>query len=112
MRHYIQFLALLNSEVVPKMPFVYELIRVIKKNLHQLCDALNSAHDVKRGCHFFPIYYKLINFKLVHSYNVKHLTCNIFYSSGLQNIYKFHIWKCSTFIIFTLFTKETKIHIH
>ena len=60
---------------------------------------------------FFPVYYKLINFKLVHSYNVKHLTCNIFYSSGLQNIYKLHIWKCSTFTIFTLLTKETKIHI-
>ena len=40
---------------------------------------------------FFHIYYKLINFKLVHSYNVKHLTFTIFYSSGLQNIYKLHI---------------------
>ena len=39
----------------------------------------------------FSVYYKLINFKLVHSYNVKHLTCNIFCSSGLQNIYKLHI---------------------
>ena len=28
-----------------------------------------------------------INFKLVHSNNVKQLTCIIFYSSGLQNIY-------------------------
>ena len=28
-----------------------------------------------------------MNFKLVHSYNVKHLTCIIFCSSGLQNIY-------------------------
>ena len=64
------------------------------------------------GVIFFPVYYKLINFKLVHSYNVKHLTCTIFYSSGLQNIYKLHIWKCSTFTIFTLLTKETKIHIH
>ena len=60
---------------------------------------------------FFFFYYKLINFKLVHSYNVKHLTCTIFRSSGLQNIYKLHIWKCSTFTIFTLLTKETKIHI-
>ena len=48
-----------------------------------LCDAPNSVHGVKRGCHFFPIYYKLINFKFVHSYNVKHLTCNIFCSSRL-----------------------------
>ena len=39
------------------------------------------------------------------TYNVKHLTCIIFYSSGLQNIYKLHIWKCSTFTIFTLVTK-------
>ena len=41
--------------------------------------------------YFFPVYYKLINFKPVHSYNVKHLTCIIFYSSGLLNIYKLHI---------------------
>ena len=60
----------------------------------------------------FPIYYKLIIFKLVYLYNVKHLTCIIFCSSGLQNIYKLHICKCSTFIISTLLTKETKIHIH
>ena len=33
---------------------------------------------------FFPVYYKLINFKLVHSYNVKHLTCTIFSSRGLH----------------------------
>ena len=36
------------------------------------------------GSFFFP---SRINFKLVHSYNVKHLTCIIFCSSGLQNIY-------------------------
>ena len=66
----------------------------------------NSAHYVKRGCHFF---FKLITFKLVHSYNVKHLTCTIFCSSGLQNIYKLHIWKCLTFTIFTLFTKTKHI---
>ena len=54
---------------------------------------------------FFPVYYKLINFKLVHSYNVKHLTCTLLCSSGLHNIYKLHIWKCSTFTIFKLFTK-------
>ena len=56
----------------------------------------------------FPVYYKLINFKLVHSYNVKHLTCTIFCSNGLQNIYKLHTWKCSTFTIFTLLTKKQK----
>ena len=76
------------------------------------CDAPNLAPVVKRGCHLFIIYffififyYKLINFKLVHSYNVKRLTCNIFCSSGLQNIYKLHTWKCSTSTIFTLLTK-------
>ena len=56
-------------------------------------------------------FFKLITFKLVHSYNVKHLTCTIFCSSGLQNIYKLHIWKCSTFTIFTLlhlFTNNKK----
>ena len=57
-------------------------------------------------------FFFFINVKLVHSYNVKHLTCTIFCSSGLQNIYKLHKWKYSTFTIFTLFTKETKIHIH
>ena len=78
------------------------------------CDAPNSAHGVKRGSHLFifPVYYKLINFKLVHSYNVKHLTCTIFCNSRLQYIYKLHIWKCSTFTIFTLLTEDTKIHIH
>ena len=76
---------------------------------HRMCDVPNSAPGVKRGCRFFfPIYYKLINFKLVHSYNVKHLTCTIFCSNGLQNIYMLHIWKCSTFTIFTLLTKKTK----
>ena len=76
------------------------------------CDAPNSAPGVKQGCHFFPVYYKLIIFKFVHSYNVNHLTYTIFCSRGLQNIYKLHIWKYSTFTIFTLFTKETKTHIH
>ena len=72
-----------------------------------------TQHTVlSEGVIFFPVYYKLINFKLVHSYNVKHLTCSIFCSSGLKNIYKLHIWKCSTFTIFTLLTKETKMHIH
>ena len=48
--------------------------------------APNPAPGVKRGCHLFfsPVYYKLINFKLVHSYNVKHLTCTIFCSSGIS----------------------------
>ena len=53
------------------------------------------------GVIFLFFFYKLINFKLVHLYNVKHLTCIIFCSSGLQNIYKLYIWKCSTFTIFT-----------
>ena len=73
-----------------------------------------TRHPVSREgvIFFFSVYYKLINFKFVHSYNVKHLTCIIFCSNGLQNIYKLHIWKCSIFTIFTLLTKETKIHIH
>ena len=71
---------------------------------------LPTRHTVSsEGVIFFPVYYKLINFKLVHSYNVKHLTCTIFYNSELQNIYKLHIWKCSTFTIFTLFTKTKHI---
>ena len=59
-------------------------------------------------CFFFKK--KLITFTLAYSYNVKQLTCIIFCSSGLQNIYiyKLHKWKCSTFIIFTL---VYKIHI-
>ena len=70
------------------------------------CVTPPTQHQVSsEGVIFF---YKLITFKFVHSYNVKHLTCTIFCSSGLQNIYKLLIWKCSTFIIFTLFTKETK----
>ena len=64
------------------------------------------------GVIFFPVYYKRINFKFVHSYNVKHLTCTIFYSNGLKNIYKLHTCNCSTFTIFILLTKETKIHLH
>ena len=58
---------------------------------------------------YFLLFYKLITFKLVHSYNVKHLICTIFCSSRLQNIYKLHIWKCSAFTIFTLFTKTKHI---
>ena len=60
---------------------------------------------------FFILFYKHIAFKLVQSYNVKHLTCTISCSSGLQNIYKLHTWKCLTFTIFTLlhlFTKNIK----
>ena len=45
------------------------------------------------GCqvrgHFF---FSHINFKLVHSYNVKQLTFIIFCSSGLQNIYTSSIY--------------------
>ena len=56
---------------------------------------------VKHRCHqFYLFFFKLITFKLVHSYNVKHLTYTISYRSGLQNIYKLHTWKCSTFTIY------------
>ena len=75
------------------------------------CDAPNPALGVKRGCHHFFFIYKLIAFKFVQSYNVKHLTCTISCSSGLQNIYKLHTWKCSTFTRFTLlhlFTNNKK----
>ena len=51
-----------------------------------------TRHPVSsEGVIFIFYFYKLITFKLVHSYNVKHLTCTIFCSSGLQNIYKLHI---------------------
>ena len=51
-----------------------------------------TRHTVSsEGVIFFLVYYKLINIKFVHSYNVKHLTCTIFYSNRLQNIYKLHI---------------------
>ena len=67
-----------------------------------------TQHTVSsEGVIFFN--YKLITFKLVHSYKVKHLTCTILCNNGLQNIYKLHIWKCSTFTIFTLFTKTKHI---
>ena len=75
--------------------------------------APNLALSVKRGCRhfFFFFFFKLIAFKLVHSHNVKHLTCTISCSSGLQNMYKLHTRKCSTFTIFTLlhlFTNNKK----
>ena len=46
---------------------------MVKCHLKDLrCDAPHLAPSVRRGCHFFfPVYYKLINFKLVNSYNVK-----------------------------------------
>ena len=65
-----------------------------------------TRHTVSSKGVIFYFFYKLITFKLVHSYNVKHLTCTIFRSSRLQNTYKLYIWKCSTFTIFTLFTKK------
>ena len=68
-----------------------------------------TQHTVSSEGVIFFFFNKLITFKLVHSYNVKHLTCIIFYNNGLQNIYKLHIWKCSTFTIFTLFTKTKHI---
>ena len=83
----------------------YALIHTKQRN----CVTPPTRHTMSsKGVIFF---YKLITFKLVHSYNVKHLTCTIFCSSGLQNIYKLHIWKCSTFTIFTLlhlFTNNKK----
>ena len=39
------------------------------------------------GSVFFFFFFILITFTLAYSYNVKHLTCVILCSSGLQNIY-------------------------
>ena len=68
-----------------------------------------TRHRLSSEGSFFFFFFPHIYFKLVHSYNVKQLTCIIFCSSGLQNIiYKLHNWKCSTSTIFTL---VYKIHI-
>ena len=98
------------------------ILELLGKNSHlswKISQHINIMHVTpltrhpmsSEGVIFFYLFYfyKPITFKLVHSYNVKHLTCTIFYSSGLQNIYKLHIWKCSTFTIFTLFTKTKHI---
>ena len=50
------------------------------------CDA-PTWHRMSSEGHSFFFFFFRINFKLVHSYNVKHLTCIIFCSRGLQNIY-------------------------
>ena len=101
-----------NNDVTCDM--IIHSIGFFYHEVHKLLVTPPTWHSVSSEgvVFFFPIYYKLINFKLVHSYNVKHLTCNILCSNELQNIYKLHIWKCSTFTIFTLLIKETKIHIH
>ena len=100
----------------PSLSSVHEVLHVsmLRKYTpdpaHVVCDAPNPALSVKRGCHQF-FFNKLIAFKLVQSYNVKHLTCTISCSSGLQNLYKLHTWKCSAFTIFTLlhlFTNNKK----
>ena len=49
-----------------------------------------TQHRVSsKGSFFFP---SRINFKLDQSYNVKHLTCIILCSNGLQNIYTSSIY--------------------
>ena len=53
-------------------------------HIHLYCDAPTWHRVSSEGSFFFSSH---INFKLVHSYNVKQLTCIIFCSSGLQNIY-------------------------
>ena len=47
-----------------------------------------TRHSVSSEGSFFLFLFKLITFTLAFSYNVKHLTCVIFCSSGLKNIYK------------------------
>ena len=49
-----------------------------------------TGHRVSSEGSFF--FFSLMNFKLVHSYNVKQLTCITFCSSGLQNIYTSSIY--------------------
>ena len=85
------------------------LLQLIRTVAPPTWHPVSSESVILFVCLFFCFFNKLITFKFVHSYNVKHLTCTIFCSSGLQNIYKFHIWKCSTFTIFTLFTKTKHI---
>ena len=53
-----------------------------------MCDA-PTRHRMSSEGHFFFFFLKkkLITFTLAYSYNVKHLTCIILCSSGLQNIY-------------------------
>ena len=70
------------------------------------CDAPNLA----LGVIFF--YDKLINFKLVHSYKVKQLTCIIFCSSGLQNIYTSSIYGSVQYLqyLHCLQTKQNYIY--
>ena len=67
------------------LPFLYDLRR-------------SSGHVTPPTQHTVSsegviIFLKLINFKFVHSYNVKHLTCTILCSSGLQNIYTCSIYE-------------------
>ena len=54
----------------------------------QLCEYVTppTRHKVSSEGSFF-FFFKLITFTLAYSYNVKQLTCIIFCSSGLQNIY-------------------------
>ena len=83
---------------------------ILAPNTPTICIVtLPTRHTVSSEGVIFYFFYKLITFKLVYSYNVKHVTCTIFCSSILQNIYKLHIWKCSTFTIFTLFKKTKHI---
>ena len=44
-----------------------------------------TRHRVSSEGSFFIYFFKLITFTLAYSYNVKHLTCIILCSSGIQN---------------------------
>ena len=52
----------------------------------------NVTPQLSIGCQVRSHFFFFINFKLVHSYNVKHLTCIILCSSGLKNIYTSSIY--------------------
>ena len=69
------------------------------------CDAPTRHRVSSEGSYFF-FFFKLITFTLAYSNNVKHLTCIILCSSGLQNIYTSSINGCVQHLQYLhLFTK-------
>ena len=62
------------------------------RKVEYMCDAPTRHRMSSEGHSFFFFLKKLITFTLAYSYNVKHLTCIILCSSGLQNIYTSSIY--------------------